>query len=137
MMSLRKFINNNRCFYILRRKQTAFSCSCQALTLLEEIKESLFGLLLPQHTKVKHQISEVLDSDLIKQQVENGTLDFRVSLLLRKKRRNNRTFGFFQHYAQYVISVMLKLCAPVRDENIKALSNITDVVETFKSIFEV
>lgn len=32
---------------------------------------------------------------------------------------------------------MLKLCAPVRDENIKALSEITDVVETFKAIFEV
>lgn len=56
----------------------------QALTLLEEIKESLFGLLLPQHTKVKQQIAEVLDSDLIKQQVENGTLDFRV----------NRNFSF-------------------------------------------
>lgn len=89
----------------------------QALVLLENIKEGLFGVLLPQHTKIKHQISEILDSDLIKQQAENGTLDFK-------------------HYAQYVISVMAKLCAPVRDEKIKNLTETTDVVETFKGILE-
>jgi hypothetical protein len=35
--------------------------------------------LLPQHTKLKEQISEVLDADLIKQQAEKGILDFQVS----------------------------------------------------------
>jgi hypothetical protein len=37
------------------------------------------SLLLPQHTKLKEQISEVLDADLIKQQAEKGILDFQVS----------------------------------------------------------
>jgi hypothetical protein len=89
----------------------------QALVLLEDIKKGLFAVLLPQHTKIKQQISEILDGDLIKQQAENGTLDF-------------------EHYAQYVISVMAKLCAPVRDDKIKELTQTTDVVETFKGILE-
>jgi len=37
------------------------------------------SLLLPQHTKLKEQISEVLDADLIRQQAEKGILDFQVS----------------------------------------------------------
>lgn len=49
------------------------------MVLLGNIKEDLFSLLLPQHTKIKQQISEVLDADLIRQQAENGTLDFQVS----------------------------------------------------------
>lgn len=32
---------------------------------------------------------------------------------------------------------MSKLCAPVRDEKIKELTETTDVVETFKGILEV
>lgn len=49
------------------------------MVLLDNIKEDLFSLLLPQHTKIKQQISEVLDTGLIRQQAENGTLDFQVS----------------------------------------------------------
>lgn len=52
------------------------------MVLLENIKEDLFSLLLPQHTKIKQQISEVLDTVLIKQQAENNTLDFQVSNFL-------------------------------------------------------
>ncbi|VEN61924.1 unnamed protein product [Callosobruchus maculatus] len=89
----------------------------QALNLLEEIKEGLFAVLLPQHTRIRQQISEVLDTDLIKQQAEQGTLDFK-------------------NYAQYVISVMAKLCAPVRDEKINELKQTSDVVDTFKGILE-
>ncbi|KAK5643486.1 hypothetical protein RI129_007331 [Pyrocoelia pectoralis] len=90
----------------------------RAFTLLENIKDGLFGvLLLPQHIKIKQQIQEILDSDLIKQQAENGTLDF-------------------NHYAQYVISVMEKLCAPVRDEKIKQLKETANVIEIFKGILE-
>jgi hypothetical protein len=37
------------------------------------------SLLLPQHTKLKEQILEVLDADLIRQQAEKGILDFQVS----------------------------------------------------------
>ncbi|KAJ8963714.1 hypothetical protein NQ314_005435 [Rhamnusium bicolor] len=41
-----------------------------------------------------------------------------------------------QHYAQYVISVMSKLCAPVRDDKIKELTETVDVIDTFKGILE-
>lgn len=75
-------------------------------------------MLLPQHTRLKQQISEILDSDLIRQQALQGTLDFK-------------------NYARYVISVMSKLCAPVRDDKIKELTETIDVVDTFKGILEV
>ncbi|KAK4886177.1 hypothetical protein RN001_002448 [Aquatica leii] len=89
----------------------------RAFALLENIKDGLFGILLPHHTKIRQQIEEVLDTDLIKQQAENGSLDF-------------------SRYAQYVIQVMAKLCAPVRDEKIKQLSETEDVIEIFKGILE-
>uniref|UniRef100_A0A1Y1KKC3 T-complex protein 11-like protein 1 n=1 Tax=Photinus pyralis TaxID=7054 RepID=A0A1Y1KKC3_PHOPY len=90
----------------------------RAFTLLENIKDGLYGvLLLPQHIKIKQQIQEILDSDLIKQQAENGALDF-------------------NHYAQYVISIMEKLCAPIRDEKIKQLKETVDVIQIFKGILE-
>ncbi|KAI4464039.1 testis-specific protein pbs13 t-complex 11 [Holotrichia oblita] len=90
----------------------------QAFVLLEDIKTRLFSVLLPQHTKIKQQISEILDSELIKQQAQQGVIDF-------------------PHYAQYVLSVMSKLCAPIRDERIKELSEKTDVIEVFRGILEV
>lgn len=89
----------------------------QAMVLLGDVKENLVSLLLPQHTKLKEQISEVLDADLIRQQAEKGILDF-------------------QHYAQYVISVMGKLCAPVRDEKIRELTQTQGVVPVFRGIME-
>ncbi|CAG9858632.1 unnamed protein product [Phyllotreta striolata] len=89
----------------------------QAFNLLEEIKQGLFSVLLPQHTRIKQQISEVLDTDLIKQQAQKGTLDFK-------------------NYAEYVISVMAKLCAPVRDDKIRELTETVDVIDTFKGILE-
>ncbi|OAD55150.1 T-complex protein 11-like protein 1 [Eufriesea mexicana] len=90
----------------------------QALILLKEIKETLDELVLPHHAKIRENLREVLDVDLIKQQAENGVLDF-------------------HHYAQYVISIMSKVCAPVRDEKIRELSQKTDVIEIFKGIMEI
>ncbi|XP_060816832.1 T-complex protein 11-like protein 1 isoform X2 [Bombus pascuorum] len=90
----------------------------QALVLLKEIKETLDELVLPHHAKIRENLKEVLDVDLIKQQAENGVLDF-------------------HHYAQYVISIMSKVCAPVRDEKIRELSQKTHVIEIFKGIMEV
>lgn len=52
----------------------------QALVLLNDVRNGLLELLLPQHTKIQQQISEVLDIDLIKQQADAGTLDFQVNL---------------------------------------------------------
>ncbi|XP_015515522.2 T-complex protein 11-like protein 1 isoform X1 [Neodiprion lecontei] len=89
----------------------------QALTLLGEIKTALEELLLPRHTKIRENINEVLDIDLIKQQAEQGILDF-------------------HHYANFIISIMAKLCAPVRDEKIAELATSTDVIETFRGILE-
>ncbi|XP_011259464.1 T-complex protein 11-like protein 1 isoform X2 [Camponotus floridanus] len=88
-----------------------------ALVLLKEIKESLDELVPPQNSRIKENIREVLDLDLIKQQAEKGVLDF-------------------HHYAEYIISVMSKICAPVRDEKIKELSQQVDIIETFKGVME-
>lgn len=74
-------------------------------------------LVPPQNSKIKDNIREVLDLDLIKQQTEKGVLDF-------------------HHYAQYIISIMSKICAPVRDEKIKELTQQTDIIETFKGVME-
>ncbi|XP_018406006.1 PREDICTED: T-complex protein 11-like protein 1 isoform X1 [Cyphomyrmex costatus] len=88
-----------------------------ALILMKEIKESLDELVPPHNAKIKENIREVLDLDLIKQQAEKGVLDF-------------------HHYGQYIISIMSKICAPVRDEKIRELSQQVDIVETFKGIME-
>lgn len=110
--------------------------SIKAFILLEEIKQSLFDLLLPQHTKIKQQISEVLDIPLIKQKAEKGILDFKV-----KKALDIFKFctisKFIQYYANYVISIMAKMCAQVRDEKIQQLRETTDIVEVYKGILEV
>ena len=46
------------------------------MVLLEEIKELLISLLLPQHGKLREKIDEVLDTALIKQQIDAGSLEF-------------------------------------------------------------
>ncbi|XP_074604961.1 T-complex protein 11-like protein 1 [Brevipalpus obovatus] len=89
----------------------------RALMLLEEIKNSLTSFLLPQHTRLKQEIDEILDLDLIKRQAENGALDF-------------------QRYAHYILSVMARLCAPVRDEKIQVLTQTREVVPMFRGIME-
>ncbi|XP_046665393.1 T-complex protein 11-like protein 1 [Homalodisca vitripennis] len=89
----------------------------QGLVLLSEIKETLLTLLLPHNTKLKEEIEEVLDIELIRQQVENGSLDF-------------------PYYANYVTSVMAKLCTPARDDCIRKLKQETDTVSVFKGILE-
>ncbi|XP_078052236.1 T-complex protein 11-like protein 1 isoform X2 [Augochlora pura] len=110
----------HKVFWNLLAKQLAEETPnyTQALVLLKEIKEILDQLVLPHHAKIRENLNEVLDVDLIKQQAEKGVLDF-------------------HHYAQYVISIMSKVCAPVRDSKIKELSEKTDVIEIFKGIMEV
>lgn len=92
-------------------------CYDHSLNLLSEIKADLISLLLPHSTKLLVEINEVLDIDLIRQQAEKGVLDF-------------------HKYAQYIISVMYKMCAPVRDERIQELMRIGDVIPLFRGIFE-
>lgn len=89
-----------------------------AIKLVGEIKETLLSFLLPGHTRLRNQITEVLDLDLIKQQAENGALD--ISKL-----------------AEFIIGMMGTLCAPVRDEEVQKLKNIKEIVPLFRAIFSV
>ncbi|KAF1676764.1 T11L1 protein, partial [Pygoscelis papua] len=89
-----------------------------AIKLLGEIKENLLSFLLPGHTRLRSQITEVLDLDLIKQEAENGALD--ISKLV-----------------EFVIGMMGTLCAPARDEEIKKLKDINEIVPLFRAIFSV
>ncbi|KAM8883642.1 T-complex protein 11-like protein 2 isoform 1-T1 [Synchiropus picturatus] len=91
----------------------------QAIRLLEEIREILLSFLNPGHNRMRTQIMEVLDMDLIRQQVENDAVDI-------------------HGLASYIITTMEKLCAPIREEEIKKLRGNTDnIVHMFREIFRV
>ncbi|XP_053305259.1 T-complex protein 11-like protein 1 isoform X2 [Spea bombifrons] len=89
-----------------------------AIILLGEIKEALTSFLLPGHTRLRNQINEVLDLDLIKQEAENRALN--ISKL-----------------AEFIIGMMGTLCSPARDEEIKKLRDIKEPVSLFRAIFSV
>ncbi|XP_072905924.1 T-complex protein 11-like protein 1 [Hemitrygon akajei] len=89
-----------------------------AIKLLGEIKETLLSFLLPGHTRLRNQINEVLDLDLIKQEAENGALNI-------------------PKLAEFIIGMMGTLCAPIRDDDIKLLRDVSDVVPLFREIFAV
>ncbi|XP_056382582.1 T-complex protein 11-like protein 1 isoform X2 [Hyla sarda] len=89
-----------------------------AIILLGEIKEALLSFLLPGHTRLKDQINEVLDLELIKQEAENGALD--ISKL-----------------ANFTIGMMGTLCAPARDKEVRNLRDIKEPVPLFRAIFAV
>ena len=48
----------------------------QAFVLLQEIRDQLLEITLPHQKKLRQEISEKLDFDLIKQQAEHGVLNF-------------------------------------------------------------
>merc|ERR1719266_2632954 len=77
----------------------------------------LYSILLPQHEKLKEKIESILDLEVIQQQIDANVLEF-------------------SQYAGYILGVMGMLCAPVRDEQIAALKQETDVVKVFKGIME-
>lgn len=89
-----------------------------AVLLIEEVKENLLGLLLPQHVRLKTQICEVLDTELIQQKLQNDAFDI-------------------YYYSDYVINILSKLCSPARDENMVKLKEIKDIIPLFKEIFAV
>lgn len=88
-----------------------------ALKLIKEIKEGLYDVMMPHQEKLKNEVDVTLDLDLIQSQAMNNALDV-------------------MYFAQFVISVMKKLCAPVRDEQIAALSKETNIVALFRGILE-
>lgn len=89
-----------------------------AIILLAEVKEALLSFLLPGHSRLRSSIEEVLDLPLIQQQAENGALDI-------------------GRLSQFIVGMMGSLCAPCRDEDIKKLKEITDIVPLLKAIFSV
>lgn len=70
-------------------------------------------LLLPHNSRLKNEINEVLDIDLIEQQTKNGAIDV-------------------LSYAQFIISTMSRICAPARDSKIQELRQLTEVVPLYK-----
>uniref|UniRef100_A0A1B0BLH9 T-complex protein 11-like protein 1 n=1 Tax=Glossina palpalis gambiensis TaxID=67801 RepID=A0A1B0BLH9_9MUSC len=92
-------------------------CYDHAIQLLGDIKECFPQILSPTNKRTLEHINEVLDETVIRQQVEKGVLDFR-------------------SYADFVIQIMAKSCAPARDEIIQNLTKIKNVVDTFKGILE-
>lgn len=89
----------------------------QALILLQEVRDNLTDITLPHHTKLRQEITDNLDVDLIKQQTEHGVLNF-------------------GQYSEYVLSIMSRLCAPIRDETIRSLMRETEVVTVFRGVME-
>lgn len=74
----------------------------------------LLSFLNPGANRMRTQIMEVLDMDLIRQQAENEAVDI-------------------QRLASYIITTMGKMCAPVRDGEIRKLRESTDnIVTLFK-----
>jgi len=88
-----------------------------AYGMLSELKENLMSLLLPQHNKLKEQINEVLDLNLINQKMENDAFNF-------------------DFYGSYVVDTMAKLCAPARDDRIAEIRDMNEVTPKFRSIME-
>ncbi|KFM78912.1 hypothetical protein X975_05252, partial [Stegodyphus mimosarum] len=89
----------------------------QAMVLLSEIKEILLWLLLPHNSRLKNEINEVLDIELIQQQAEKDALDV-------------------LSYAQFIISTMSRICAPARDSNIQELRKLIEIVPLYRGILE-
>ncbi|KAM6154720.1 T-complex protein 11-like protein 2 [Erethizon dorsatum] len=89
-----------------------------AIRLFEEIREILLSFLTPGGNRLRTQICEVLDTGLIRQQAEHSAVDI-------------------QGLAAYVIGMMGKLCAPVRDDDVRELKATGNVVEVLRQIFHV
>ncbi|XP_068172202.1 T-complex protein 11-like protein 1 [Antennarius striatus] len=86
--------------------------------LLQQIKSSLQSLLLPRHIRLRSQMDEVLDMQLIQQEVSHGALDV-------------------HKLAAYIVNTMASLCAPVRDPEVRALRDLEDPVELLRQIYRV
>ncbi|XP_050809005.1 T-complex protein 11 homolog isoform X1 [Gopherus flavomarginatus] len=88
------------------------------IQLLQEIKETILSLLLPWHSRLRGQIEEALDMELITQEAEHGALDI-------------------PNLTMYILGTMAMLCAPVRDEEVQRLQGVTDPVQLLREIFRV
>ncbi|KAL4622475.1 hypothetical protein GN956_G19683 [Arapaima gigas] len=89
-----------------------------AITLLQEVKDTMLSLLLPAHTRLRAELEEALDVALIRQQAEHGALDL-------------------QRLGSYVVSTMASLCAPARDPEIHKLRGLSNPVDLLREILRV
>lgn len=71
------------------------------------------SLLLPGHVRLRSEMDERLDMELIQQEVDHGALDL-------------------HRLAGYIINTMASLCAPVRDPQVRALRDLKDPVELLR-----
>lgn len=76
----------------------------------------IIGLLLPHHVKLKAELEENMDMVLLRQQCDKGCLDV-------------------QRLSAYVLSVIERMCAPVRDEQVAKLKTETELVPLFRYSF--
>ncbi|CAG8442629.1 6767_t:CDS:2 [Ambispora gerdemannii] len=85
--------------------------------ILEEIKQHLLELV-PPSSVLSTSINEVLDIELIKQQTKAGVYNFRNCIM-------------------FITKTMLQICAPVRDEQIKSLKEVTELSEILRRLLEI
>uniref|UniRef100_A0AC34F1Y8 T-complex 11 n=1 Tax=Panagrolaimus sp. ES5 TaxID=591445 RepID=A0AC34F1Y8_9BILA len=88
-----------------------------AFTLIIDLKEMILGLLTESQVNVRQLVESGLDPALIKQQIQNNAFDLKTLLT-------------------FVMDVLSKLCAPARDEAMEKLKQETDIITTFRGIFE-
>lgn len=110
----------HKAFWAAIREQLEEDPPCYdlAIQLLADIKDGFAHIVSPNNHKALERIYEVLDATVIRQQAERGVLDFR-------------------SYANFMVPIMARLCAPVRDEAVAALSQIPDTLDMFRGILEV
>ncbi|KAM3582526.1 hypothetical protein VKS41_005171 [Umbelopsis sp. WA50703] len=84
--------------------------------LVGDMKERLLSLA-PTNSKIYQDVNDTLDLALIAQQINAETYNV------------NSTINF-------VVGTMEKLCAPVRDNAVKAIRNTHDLPDTFRAILE-
>lgn len=85
------------------------------VTVVTAVLQTLLSFLPADHSRLGSRIEEALDLPLIQQQAENGVLDI-------------------GRLSQFIIWTMGSLCAPCRDEDIKRLKEITDIVPLLRSV---
>lgn len=88
-----------------------------AFSTLLDVKKMIMGLLTPQHVRLKMEIDSRLDEDILRQQLDKNCLDWpRVS--------------------EYIIDLLARLCAPVRDEMVAELRQKADFLDILRGICE-
>lgn len=104
-----KIINSYSPFILFWKDFALKNC----VMLFFKLFQMILGLLMPWQNQLKNQISEVLDIELIKQKIEHEVFDI-------------------NYYEDYIISLMEKICAPVRDEDVAKLRHQKEVVSLFR-----